>query len=187
MSFLPSLLKSFLRSALNQAGRDGGRVISNRVYGDQHSIPVRSASNGGAGQGDIVPPAISGDRADLIRYGYVPEMLELGVFSYIALAIGAMIIPVLGPFYWVYAGLKNLFKAKTRFYAFAQEPVFVRDRRYQTGQRQDGSVPVKRYAAEPVPAAASERAVFVAKGGLALLIAFLAFYGQFWVYQGWKG
>lgn len=184
MSFLPSLLKSFLRSAVNQVGRDGGRVISNRVYGDQHSIPVRSASNGGAGQGDIVPPA---NRADLIRYGYVPEMLELGVFSYSALAIGAMIIPVLGPFYWFYTGLKNLFKAKTRFYTFAQEPASVRDRRYQAGQRQDGYAQLKRYAAGPVPAAASERAVFVAKGGLALLIAFLAFYGQYGVCQGWKG
>ena len=40
-SFLGQLGKGFIRSAVNQVGRDGGRVISNQVYGDAHSTPIR--------------------------------------------------------------------------------------------------------------------------------------------------
>lgn len=40
MSFLRNLGKSFVRSAVNQVGRDGGKVISNKVYGDGHTTPI---------------------------------------------------------------------------------------------------------------------------------------------------
>ena len=36
--FLPSIL--IIESAVNQVGRDGGKVISNRVYGNSHSTPI---------------------------------------------------------------------------------------------------------------------------------------------------
>lgn len=42
MSFIGNLAKGFVRSAVNQVGRDGGRVISNKLYGDAHSIPMRN-------------------------------------------------------------------------------------------------------------------------------------------------
>lgn len=41
MSFLGNLAKGFVRSTVNQVGRDTGRVISNKIYGDKHSTPVR--------------------------------------------------------------------------------------------------------------------------------------------------
>ncbi len=44
-SFLGKLTKGFIRSAVNQVGRDGGRVISNQIYGDAHSTPIRKSSN----------------------------------------------------------------------------------------------------------------------------------------------
>lgn len=40
MGFLTNLGKGFIRSAVNQVGRDGGRVLSNRIYGNKHSVPV---------------------------------------------------------------------------------------------------------------------------------------------------
>ena len=40
MSFLNNLFKGFIRSSVNQVGRDGGRVISNQLYGDSYSSPV---------------------------------------------------------------------------------------------------------------------------------------------------
>ena len=43
-SFLAQLTKGFIRSAVNQVGRDGGKVISNRIYGDKHSTPIRNVS-----------------------------------------------------------------------------------------------------------------------------------------------
>lgn len=44
MSFLSDLTKGFIRSAVNQVGRDGGKVISNRLYGDKHATPIRNVS-----------------------------------------------------------------------------------------------------------------------------------------------
>ena len=36
-----SLLEKFVSSAIRQVGRDTGKVISNSLYGDAHSTPVR--------------------------------------------------------------------------------------------------------------------------------------------------
>ena len=41
MNFLIQLLKGFIRSGVNQVGRDGGKVVSNKVYGDKHSTPIK--------------------------------------------------------------------------------------------------------------------------------------------------
>lgn len=43
-SFFGQLAKGFIRSAVNQVGRDGGRVVSNQIYGDAHSAPIRGVS-----------------------------------------------------------------------------------------------------------------------------------------------
>ena len=45
MSFLNNLAKGFVRSAVNQVGRDGGKVISNKIYGNQHSTPININGN----------------------------------------------------------------------------------------------------------------------------------------------
>ena len=39
--FILSLIKGFFRSAVNQVGRDGGKVISNKVYGNKHRTPIK--------------------------------------------------------------------------------------------------------------------------------------------------
>lgn len=41
MNFLSQLAKGFVRSTVNQVGRDTGRVISNQIYGNAHSTPIR--------------------------------------------------------------------------------------------------------------------------------------------------
>lgn len=48
MGFIENLAKGFVRSAVNQVGRDTGRVVSNKIYGNAHATPVRgiSQSNG---------------------------------------------------------------------------------------------------------------------------------------------
>ena len=40
-NFTEDLAKGFIRSAVNQVGRDGGKVISNSIYGNAHSTPIR--------------------------------------------------------------------------------------------------------------------------------------------------
>ena len=42
MSFIGNLAKGFVRSAVNQVGRDGGKVISNKLYKDAHATPIRN-------------------------------------------------------------------------------------------------------------------------------------------------
>ena len=39
MGFLIQLIKSFFRSVVNQVGKDGGKVLSNKIYGDKHKTP----------------------------------------------------------------------------------------------------------------------------------------------------
>ena len=41
-NFIQNLAKGFIRSAVNQVGRDGGKIISNQIYGDAHSTPYLS-------------------------------------------------------------------------------------------------------------------------------------------------
>ena len=41
-NFFVNLGKGFIRSAVNQVGRDGGKVISNNLYGNAHSTPIRN-------------------------------------------------------------------------------------------------------------------------------------------------
>lgn len=41
MGFLENLAKGFVRSAVNQVGRDTGKVVSNKIYGDAHATPIR--------------------------------------------------------------------------------------------------------------------------------------------------
>lgn len=40
-----NLAKTFIRSVVRQVGRDSGKVISNKMYGDAHSTPVRIVRN----------------------------------------------------------------------------------------------------------------------------------------------
>lgn len=45
MGFLGSLGRGFIRSAVNQVGRDYGKTISNSAFGDAHSTPIRNVSS----------------------------------------------------------------------------------------------------------------------------------------------
>lgn len=39
MGFIENLAKGFVRSAVNQVGRDTGKVVSNKIYGNAHARP----------------------------------------------------------------------------------------------------------------------------------------------------
>ena len=39
-SFIQTLAKGFVRSAINQVGRDSGRLVSNKLYKGAHATPV---------------------------------------------------------------------------------------------------------------------------------------------------
>ena len=49
------LANLFIKSAVRQVGRDAGRVVSNKVFGDSHSAPIRVVGQLGAKSNYAVP------------------------------------------------------------------------------------------------------------------------------------
>ena len=84
-SFINGLAKGFVRSAVNQVGRDAGRVVSNNIYGDAHSIPHRNVSGGGAGRVSSVGKIE--DEGKLLLCAWLPSsLISLAQSSCLSLA-----------------------------------------------------------------------------------------------------
>lgn len=117
MGFFENLGKGFIRSAVNQVGRDGGRVVSNQLYGDAHSTPHRIVNNN-------AKPVIDGD--DYVAQ-YAKEQTVTGV---ILRVIFAFFFNLLGAAVLLVYGLKK--KSKSAFstvYRYEQMPIYVKDGR----------------------------------------------------------
>lgn len=129
MGFGKNLAKGFVRSAVNQVGRDGGKVISNRLYGDAHSVPHRSINGNGQ-------PEFIGMEAKEIRTERYDGDSNTKIVVFILLAF---LFNFIGGLILFFIGLKRWFARESveglRFYSV---PVFIRDRRYKDGMRYDG-------------------------------------------------
>ena len=132
MGFFENLGKGLIRSAVNQVGRDGGRVVSNQLYGDAHSTPHRIVNNNAR-------PVIDGD--DYVAQ-YAKEQTVTGV---ILRVIFAFFFNLLGAAVLLVYGLKK--KSKSAFstvYRYEQMPIYVKDGRYKGGVRYTGDMTVKK-------------------------------------------
>ncbi len=185
MSFIVKLAKGFVRSAVNQIGRDGGKVISNKIYKNSHATPIRVAvsSNNRKSSYSTSSKYSINNREDLKKAGYKVVLLQSNAFLYFFLAIGGGILPIVGPLYWFYLSFRNFFKRHTRFYHIIQKTVYVRDRRYKTGQRPNGYANVKEYSNVIAKPVISERIVFILKGLIALSIAISLASFQYSIYS----
>ena len=184
MSFINNLAKGFVRSAVNQVGRDGGRVISNKVYGDSHSTPIRIIGSKNSNNSNITHDTENiSSRADFASQGYKAELLQSSPVTYFFMAIGSTILPLIGPLYWLYLSFTNFFKKYTKFYRIIQEPVSVKDRRFKTGERHDGFRNVKQFSTVAAKPQKSEKIIFLLKGTIALVIALCIFSIQYSVYE----
>jgi len=136
MSFLKDLGKGFIRSAVNQIGRDGGKVVSNQVYGDAHSIPIRQV--GGQTTANY---STSAETENLIKK---KEYIGIKFFWAILLSL---FIPILGGLIVIYRGFVNFNKNHTTLHRIEKQSIYASDRRYATGKRFEGykevAVPVK--------------------------------------------
>ncbi len=184
MTFFKNLAKGFVRSAVNQVGRDGGKVVSNKVYGNSHSTPIRIV-DGISDQGQVksINEPNTETRGDLINEGYSPELLSSPIWVYFFLIIGSTILPAIGPFYWIVSAIRNFFKSKVRMYTYIQEPTYVVDKRFKSGMRESGSKRVKKYSLSSFPPSQSEKLIFISKGVLALFIAGAIIYMQYSFYK----
>ena len=128
-SFINGLAKGFVRSAVNQVGRDAGRVVSNNIYGDAHSIPHRNVSAGGAGRVSSV-----GKVEDEGIQPIVPSVDAAwfwGFVGFVFSIIGGVVLLIVG-----YRKLKN--KHTAYGWNYTSQAVYVADGRYKGGERYDG-------------------------------------------------
>lgn len=128
-SFINGLANGFIRSAVNQVGRDAGRVVSNNIYGDAHSIPHRNVSAGGAGRVSSV-----GKVEDEGIQPIVPSVGAAWFWGFVGFMfsiIGGVILLIVG-----YRKLKN--KHTAYGWQYTSQAVYVADGRYNRGERYDG-------------------------------------------------
>lgn len=128
-SFINGLAKGFVRSAVNQVGRDAGRVVSNNIYCDAHSIPHRNVSAGGAGRVSSV-----GKVEDEGIQPIVPSVGAAwfwGFVGFVFSIIGGVVLLIVG-----YRKLKN--KHTAYGWQYTSQAVYVADGRYKGGERYDG-------------------------------------------------
>ena len=129
MGFGKNLAKGFVRSAVNQVGRDAGKVVSNNLYGDAHSVPHRSVN--GNEQTEFI-----GTEAKEIRTDRCDGDSNTKVVVFILLAF---MFNFIGGFILLLLGLKRWLARETvKGWRFYSVPVFIRDRRYKDGMRYEG-------------------------------------------------
>ena len=128
-SFINGLAKGFVRSAVNQVGRDAGRVVSNQIYGDAHSIPHRNVSSGGAGRVSSVGKVEDDGIQPIVPS--VGAAWFLGFVGFVFSIIGGVVLLIVG-----YRKLKN--KHTAYGWQYTSQAVYVADGRYKGGERYAG-------------------------------------------------
>lgn len=153
MSFLTNLGKGFIRSAVNQVGRDTGKVISNSIYGDAHATPIRNVSKTDKGiyvdniNGEPINPEELRNRAWQEGWKPVYSLLSsygMNLSTIIAMSTYLVIGIVFYPYTIKYPilpiliflfGICNIFRKTVEWKRKANIPYQVSDRRYRGGYR----------------------------------------------------
>ena len=135
MSFLNNLLKGFIRSAVNQVGRDGGRVISNQLYGDAHASPVRLSQS----QISTTTQTIEPQNTYNTPYNFLSmAFADYFIFKIIAYSFFSIIIVLIGSIYTYIRGVEYSKKQTMEIYGTVRTAITTTDRRYRTGTRVTG-------------------------------------------------
>lgn len=134
MGFLSNLPKEFIKSTVRQVGRDGGKVISNKIYKGEHGTPIyNSGRNSGMTTNQVVDISeIDMNIQPKIKGGGIVPVLKGLLFQ---------VIPIVGQIAVLIKGLSYLGKKTTKIYATV--PNKVTDRRHKGGYRIDGYSLVK--------------------------------------------
>lgn len=145
MSFIEKLAKGFVRSAVNQVGRDGGRVVSNKLYGDKHAIKIQNVSSGNISldpedttfedsENDLEGKHFE-DRSELVNNGFKVSYSKMGIWSFIFSFI-VIFVPFLGPvIFLAIVFLIGTSIAKVNMKTKVNVPVYKSDKRTKTGMR----------------------------------------------------
>ena len=149
MGFLSNLGKGFIRSAVNQVGRDTGKLVSNRIYGDSHSTPIRNVNRiGDSFYNDLTNEEISeGELKSMLKEeGYKPKYITHGIFYHLFLFFGLFVItfilselPLLCIIMTIMVSFEKFMNIPNSIYAKKESiPLYKSDRRYKRGYRLEG-------------------------------------------------
>lgn len=127
-NFIKNLGKGFVRSAVNQVGRDYGKTISNQIFGDAHATPVRMVR---ADKSTVLSRVGVPDENNEIQY----HKQDIINWQDIVCLIVSPLLPLVGPLLYGIYTLIYLFSGKTRFIVYTDAPQYVSDRRYKNGYR----------------------------------------------------
>ncbi|MDE6803401.1 MAG: hypothetical protein K2J29_02045 [Muribaculaceae bacterium] len=139
MSFLKNLAQSFVKSAVNQVGRDGGKIISTNIYRDNgfSTHQPQQASFQRAYENEVQIP----DNAKLQQ----PYLKKRIIFF---LMIVGVIFP-LGTIVAFIYGLLRFFKRDAKVIWTQTRSTRTRDRRYRSGYRITGTYEISHSAKVP--------------------------------------
>lgn len=181
-NFLNTLARNFVRSAVNQVGKDGGRVISNKVYGNRHSIPIRNTAPDQNIYNLGLPKSENTIQINDIET-YTPEYFETRLWEYFFLIIGGLIIPVIGPLYFLADGLNFIFRKTTPHIRYQDNIVKKPDRRYKEGYRLVNKGIKKVYHPTPPQSTKAESIILKLRGiiSLAIFTGYVLIY--IWIYN----
>lgn len=127
-NFIKDLGKGFVRSAVNQVGRDYGKTISNQIFGDAHATPIRMIK---ADKSTVLSRVGQPNANNEIQY----HKQDIINWQDIACLIVSPLLPVVGTVVYGIFTLIYLFSSKTRFIAYTNAPQYVSDRRCKNGYR----------------------------------------------------
>ncbi|MBD5199411.1 MAG: hypothetical protein HDS83_03355 [Bacteroidales bacterium] len=169
-NFTKNLAKGFIRAAVNQVGRDGGRVISNNLYNGKNYVPVAEVTPTGTATPPPVTPTEGGIPSDAIsttKPFTAGKMVWLSILSLFIMPFGSIFVLLYGVF--------MLLDKSDKVEWYRSEPNYVSDRRYKSGARYVGNVN-KKYeakveASENVMATKKRNAtISMAIGGLGVIL-----------------
>ncbi len=121
-----NLFRSFIRSAVNQVGRDGGKVISNSLYGDRHSTPIRRVG----GYDKSASPAAGSNGKAVVRQNV--EVSNWGLFWYLVLGF---LFAGFGSVLLIYNGLKRLLRKNITLKRMVSKDIYIPDENSASGKR----------------------------------------------------
>lgn len=132
MSFAKNLAKGFVRAAVNQVGRDGGRVISNSIYNDRNYVPVSNVAQS-------TPPHHTPQMGD----GAVITNKPLSTRRIILFLFLSLFIFPIGSIGVAIYGLLRYQDTNANMEWSEIVPQYTQDRRYKTNRRYVGNAIVK--------------------------------------------
>ena len=157
MGFLQELGKGFIRSAVNQVGRDTGKIISNKIYGDAHATPIRNVGKSTSGTYFDTETNQQLTPEQILQYattdGWMPKHSSLTwtnriCLMFVAIIVGTILFPYslaipIVPIYVMYCGIKHIIKKQTTYIKNVEVPTYKSDGRYKGGVKFDGMITQK--------------------------------------------